>query len=186
VIPGLDPGTGLLPVGRYPCSEAEVEARFVQAPEFAGSMTRSDIWRDWQAVLQLLQASVTVHAAWLGGSFTTAKIDPDDMDVTFLFNADDYRGRPPRDQQIVDLVGTAQQVKAVLGLRVDSYAIPWECVPQSPGIGANWVHDQYYWARGYWDDWWQRCKTSGKGSPPVSADAPPQRGYLEVLLGVYP
>lgn len=186
VIPALDPATGLLPVGRHACSESELERRFVSAPDFASSITRRDIWQHWEQARQLLQAAVTVHAAWLGGSFTTSKIDPDDIDVTFLINADDYRSRPPPDQQVVNLFNTGNHVKAVLGLNVDSYVIPWEPIPQVQPFGWNLIQDQYYWARGYWDDWWQRHQVSGKGSPPVPADATPRRGYLEVLLSDYP
>jgi hypothetical protein len=29
----------------------------------------------------VLQSAVTVHAAWIGGSFTTSKLDPEDIDV---------------------------------------------------------------------------------------------------------
>jgi hypothetical protein len=185
VIPELDPVTGLLPLGRHVCAEAEVEAVFVSASRFAASLTRRDVWNEWQQAAQLLQGAVVVHAAWLGGSFTTSKIDPGDIDVTFIFDADDYTQRQTQDQQVVSLFSTAQ-VKAVLGLRVDSYAIPWTSIPQPQSYGRNQIHDQYYWARGYWDDWWQRHQLGGKGSPPVLADASPRRGYLEVLFGGYP
>lgn len=185
MIPALDPATGLLPPGRHVCTEAEVEAAFVAAPEFSGSLTRSGIWDHWLQARELLQRSVLVHAAWIGGSFTTSKIDPEDIDASFVINADNYRQREVPDQQVVSLFNTGSHVKAVLGLRVDSYVIPWECVSQPLPAGLNMVHDMYYWARGYWDDWWQRYRTGGHGSPPVPADAIPRRGYLEVLLSDY-
>jgi hypothetical protein len=185
VIPALDPATGLLPLGRHRCSESEVEAAFVSAAEFATSPTRPEIWRDWEAALQLLRAAVTVHAAWLGGSFTTAKIDPEDLDVTFLVNGEDFRGRSPQDRQIVALFTYGSRVKTVLGIKLDTYLIPWECIPQ-PQPGADGVQDQYFWARGHWDDWWQRQRLTPKGTPPTPADALPRRGYLEVSLSDYP
>ena len=179
VIPALDPATGWLPLGRHHCSQAEIETAF------ATSSTRTAIWRDWQSGLQLLQTAVTVHAAWVGGSFTTAKPDPEDLDVTFLINGEDMRHRSAGDLKIITIFATAGQAKARLGLNLDSYVVPWECVPQ-PRPRMSIVHDGYFWARGHWDDWWQRNRLSSKTSPPTPADTLPRRGYLEVALSDYP
>lgn len=183
MIPALDPATGWLPLGRHPCTQGEIEAAFVTAPEFSTSPTRPQIWRDWLTGLQVLQRAVLVHGAWLGGSFTTSKVDPEDLDVTFLINGEDMRGRTPQEQTVITLFGSSQ-VKA-LGLRLDTYAIAWEGVPL-PWQHAAQIHDAYFWARGCWDDWWQRIRVGPQSSPPTLADAPPRRGYLEVSLSDYP
>lgn len=183
MLPCPDPGTGLLPRGRYVCTAKEVEIAFVTKNAFAGSSTRRKIWADWTEALGLLQSSVTVHAAWVGGSFTTSKLDPDDIDVTFIINGEDLRQRDPDDQRIVSLFKGNNRVKLQLDLRVDSYAFPWE--PCAPGVG-NKIHDEHYGARGYWDDWWQRARQTPKGTPSVRGDAVPRRGYLEVLVSDYP
>jgi hypothetical protein len=186
VIPCLDPVTGMLPLGRLACTAEEVEIAFVKDIAFFGSQTRPGLWREWNDALATLQSSVTVHAAWIGGSFTTAKLDPDDIDVTFIINAEDYRQRSQQDQQIVSLFGGRGQVRSNLGLRVDSYLIAWErylSFPPQP------VHAEYFRARGHWDDWWQRARPAPKGSPPASpapGDAVSRRGYLEVRLSDYP
>jgi hypothetical protein len=176
----------MLPLGRHVCSESEVEAAFVSAAEFTASPTRAEIWRHWQQGVRLLETAVTIHAAWIGGSFTTSKIDPNDLDVTFVINGSDMRSRSPNELKIITLFATHDQVKTVLGLKLDSFVVPWECVsqPQSPGL--NGFGDGYYWARGHWDDWWQRRRMSPAAIPPGPADAPPQRGYLEVPLSDYP
>ena len=182
VIPALDPATGLLPVGRHACTEAEVEAMFVSAPQFAASPTRADVWAHWKLAVGVLQASALVHAAWIGGSFSTAKPDPADIDVTFIVNRADYRLRPPQDQQVVSAFDG--QLSAVApALEVDSYLIGWECCLFARGVPH---HETYFADRGYWDDWWQRSRTGPKGTPPVPADARPRRGYLEVLFSDYP
>jgi hypothetical protein len=185
VIPHLDPDTGLLPLGRHRCTEAEVKAAFVLATAFADSATRADIWSDWESGLQVLQSAIVVHAAWLGGSFTTAKVNPADLDVTFLVNAADLRTRGPQDQQVVALFAKAGLVKARLQLRLDTFVVPWECVPR-PQLGMNLLQDRYFWARGHWDDWWQRRRLTPKTDPPRPEDAPPRRGYLEVPFSDYP
>jgi hypothetical protein len=184
VIPPFDPATGLLPLGRHVCSADEVEIAFVKDISFFGSATRLAIWNDWNDALATLQSVVTVHAAWIGGSFTTSKLDPGDIDVTFIINGADMQQRSTPEQRTITLFDGNHQVEAVLGLKVDSYVIPWECLPV-PAMGMSYVQDVYFWARGYWDDWWQRARQTPKGSPPVPADALPRRGYLEVLVSDY-
>jgi Family of unknown function (DUF6932) len=184
VIPPLDAGTGLLPLGRHVCAESEVEARFVSAPEFVSSTTRQGIWQDWQSAVGLLRTVVAVHAAWLGGSFTTSKTDPGDIDATFLINGDGLDGRSLADRTVASLFIDGR-VKAQIGLNIDSYAMLWRPIPQPMPFLVNRIHDQYYWARGYWDDWWQRHQVGGKGRPPQPEDAVPRRGYLEVSLSDY-
>jgi len=188
MIPPVDPASGLLPLGRHHCTEAEVEAAFVSASGFATSSSRAAIWSAWQQAVAFLQTAVTVHAAWLGGSFTTSKMDPEDLDATFIVNADDYRRRSTPEQQIVTLFATSQ-VRTRLSLRVDSYIIPWEQTPQplSPGFGP--FQERYFRQRGYWDDWWQRQRQTPKTNPPTPPnprDAVPLRGYLEVPFSAYP
>ena len=184
MIPPLDPATGLLPLGRQVCSADEVEIAFVKDILFFGSATRRAIWDDWNDALSTLQSTVIVHAAWIGGSFTTSKLDPEDIDVTFVINGADLRQRSVPEQQIIAPFVGGGQLKSVLGLQVDSYILPWECLPD-PSQGMNYFRDQYYVWRGYWDDWWQRARQTPKGSPPVPADALPRRGYLEVLVSDY-
>jgi hypothetical protein len=186
VIPALDPATGLLPVGRHVCTMAEVEAAFVSAPKFAASVTRPSIWADWQQAVAVLQSAVVVHAAWIGGSFTTDKVDPQDIDVTFLISVEDYAHRQPQDQRVVSPFTNAGQVKAVMRLQVDSFVVGWMAIPQPLPPGRDGVQDFYYRARGYWDDWWQRCRIAPAGTPPSATDASPRRGYLEVLFSDYP
>lgn len=184
MLPLLDPATGLLPLGRHVCSADEVEIAFVKDISFFGSATRSAIWRDWNDALATLRSAVTVHAAWLGGSFTTSKLDAKDIDVTFVINGEDARQRSAPEQQIITLFTNQGQVKSVLSLNVDSYILPWECLAD-PAQGTNPFQGLYYPTRGYWDDWWQRARQTPKGSPPVPEDAVPRRGYLEVPLSDY-
>jgi hypothetical protein len=185
VLPALDPATGLLPRGRHVCSEAEVEAAFVTADAFAASVTRPGIWKDWRDALSLLRFAVTVHAAWIGGSFTTSKLDPADLDVTFIIDGTEQRSRGPQQQKIISLFQGRGQVKSVLKLRIDSYILPWEYVPSVPPAGLFPVQDVYYRARGYWDDWWQRTRAAPASGQSAQADALPRRGYLEVPVSDY-
>lgn len=63
-----------------------------------------------------------------------------------------------------------------------SYLIRPVANPWVPGdLGAE--GSDYFLARGMWDDWWQRHRsTTDKTLPPTEGDAEPRRGYLEVDL----
>jgi hypothetical protein len=186
VLPSLDASTGLLPLGRHVSTADEVEAMFVSGDAFSESVTRHQIWSDWNDALTLLQSAVTVHAVWIGGSFTTSKVDPGDIDVLYIVNANTVRGlQGEQEKKIVTIFNTPGQVKSEFDLNVDTYLLFWECVPFPLPPGMNGFQDQYYRARGYWDDWWQRVQQGPKGSPPVPEDTVPRRGYLEVPVSDY-
>jgi hypothetical protein len=180
MIPPLDPVTGLLPLGRYACTEEEVFARFVECEDLAGSRTRREIWTHWTAVRGFVLERIAVLHLWISGSFVTSKIDPDDLDVVWMWEAEEWEGLSPRTQSelkpfLLGKAGAAQH-----GLRIDSYAIFWRCYP-SPTVDDV-ASEPYFRFRGYWDDLWARARQQPKVVPPTPDDARPRRGYLEVTL----
>jgi hypothetical protein len=97
---------------------------FVKGDAFSGSTTRQDVWSDWNDALALLRSAVTVHAVWIGGSFTTAKLDPGDIDVTYIVNANEMRGiQGGDDLDIVGIFYTPGRVKSDLRLNVDNFFV---------------------------------------------------------------
>ncbi|GGU75864.1 hypothetical protein GCM10010275_07780 [Streptomyces litmocidini] len=183
-VPALVAATGTLPIGRYECTESEVRDAFVDKSEFASSVTRSNIWNDWETARETITSIVTVHSVWIAGSFTTSKIDPGDIDVVFLINGPEFDALDPQDRALVGLFATGSAGARQHGLQVDSYMIPWQCFPE-PNPGRDPIQAQYYSIRGYWDDFWLRSRSGAKGSPPVREDAFPKRGYLEVKFRDY-
>lgn len=176
--------SGLLPFGRYRCSMSEVRDRFVLHPDFACSTTRKVIWQHWLQAKDTLKSLVPVHAAWLGGSFTTAKLDPDDLDVVFVVNgaATNAITNPAARQALV--LFAASGLRALRGWRLDTFVLEWVPIAQ-PGELRDVVDEEYYSWRGHWDDFWQRQRTGGKNDPITPADAVPRRGYLEVRFSEY-
>lgn len=159
---------------------------FVKDAAFSRSASRPRIWSDWNDALALLQSAVTVHAVWIGGSFTTSKLDPGDIDVTYIVNADEIRRLQGEEElKIIGIFNTPGRVKSEFTLDVDSFLIPWECVPSPAPPGHSTLQDIYYWARGHWDDWWQRERQGPKDSPPGPPDTVVRRGYLEVPVSDY-
>lgn len=177
MIPELITGTAEhahLPLGRYPTTLAEVHARYVDHPDFAGSTTRADRWQRFLALTDLLRSFTTVCVAWLGGSFTTAKPDPDDLDVVYVLDRRAAEGLSNPLQHAV-LARVARRGVPLL----DTFVILW--VPHHDGPASDTVKE-YRERRGYWDDWWQRNRHAPAWQPPVPPDAIPERGYLEVML----
>lgn len=175
---------GLLPLGRHPATLLEIEADFVKSPDFATSTTRQEIWSHYIQAFGTLDQVVPVLAAWIGGSFTTDKTDPDDIDVLWIVDGRRYPVLTPPEQAVVAIFSQGKVLRERTQARVDTYVLPWEPIPV-PDLQAN-AHDLGLAAyRGYWDDLWLRKIQGSKLLPRTIADALPRRGYLEVTFRDY-
>ena len=131
-----------------------------------------------------MKGIVPIHAAWLGGSFTTGKPDPDDLDVVFVINAAALaRITDAAARNLLGLIAS-NGLKAAKGYRVDTFILEWEPIAE-PGDLRPVGDEEYYSWRGHWDDFWQRQRTGGKNDPATLEDAIPRRGYLEVRFSGY-
>jgi hypothetical protein len=177
--------TGMLPLGRHVCDLDEFEQVFVFDQGFASSQTRQPIFENFLAARQLLAdkyGAGLVERVWIGGGFTTAKLDPGDIDVTFLLSADAWDSLSKSAQDRLRKLGREGFKK--LGLSVDGFmvtrrpvALPW----LKDGLGPEGA--DYFPMRGAWDDWWSRDRGHVvEGAPPVLEDAHPVRGYVEVVV----
>lgn len=180
MIPPLT-GSGLLPLGRYPATVAEVEAPFVTDSKWAASKTRTTIWADWVQITAQTRRIVPVAAAWLGGSFLTSKLDPDDLDVVYLIDSRKIAAvTKPLHRGFLSLLAQGDALRKLRGKRLDTFIISW--VPDPDATRAVPGFDDYASDRGYWDDLWQRKLSGPKTAARVPSDALPKRGYLEVIL----
>jgi hypothetical protein len=183
---------GHLPAGRHVCSLAEFESTFVSDGQFAESTTRAALWQQFQLGLQLLSSAVTVYQLWIGGSFTSGKLNPGDVDVTFLIDGRDHFTRSTPEQRIIEAFiqrfrdPATGEVRRPHGLALDSFVVdwwPWEPkleVDEQPWGEELW--QQYLFGRGQWDDWWLRRRSGTKEDPAALEDSLPRRGFLEVML----
>lgn len=180
-----------LPPGRHCCTESEVEQAFVTAAAYSGSSSRQVLWDDWVKARILLTSAIKVHAAWISGSFTSTKVNPGDIDVTYIVSARDRAKRPIADIKVVESFQrrvphpiTGDPVPAH-GLKVDSYIIDWDAFNLTPSGDMLRGHELWALNRGYWDDWWSRVRVTPKPLPAKRVDALPTRGYLEVNFDAY-
>lgn len=159
----------------------EVEAHFVTDPVWTPSTTRPTIWADWQQITAQARKIVPIAAAWLGGSFLTDKLDPDDLDVVYLIDSRLLAGvTNPLHRGFLGLLAQGRALRALRGKRMDTFVITWVPDPDATRVVPG-FHD-YIRDRGYWDDLWQRRLSGPKTAPRVPSDALPKRGYLEVIL----
>ena len=144
VIPTLT-ASGRLPRGRHVVDLAEVEARYVRDAAFSRSSTREAIWNDYLAILGALRGLLgRVEAVWLGGSFTTGKLDPNDVDSVFVIRADLVNGLDATGRRRLNALLTK-----LLSPYVDGYLLPWA----ASEVGSSAPEEQTYREqRGDWDD----------------------------------
>ena len=175
--------TGYVPAGRYLCDLEEIEKRFVDS--YQNSSTRAGIWDEFQQFLGELQRIIPVCAIWIGGSFISEKNNPADIDLLLIVDSNklEHLQLSDEDNKFLYACTKGHEIWKTLGisLRVDTYTVFWKAIPN--GIPPE--SEEYYQARGYWDDFWQRYRSGSKTDTYVREDSFPRRGYLEVVINGY-
>jgi len=178
---------GFLPLGRYLCGLEEFKAEFVDAAQFTSSASRAGIFQDLLGVIDILEdlSADLIESIWIGGSFVTDKLDPDDIDCLFVLSGVAFDGLSSNTKRRrVTQFNVDGWTRRKLRLRVETFILvrvafanPWERGGVHPDAAP------YTQVRGAWDDWWLRVRTGeGPTDPPRIESAEPKRGYLEVLL----
>ena len=175
MIPPLN-GDGLLPPGRWGGSFAEVEQMFVVGK----SALRQYIWVDFQNAFNLLHGVTKISRVWIGGSFTTDKLNPGDIDVVFIIRNDvlDAAREDLSKNKMLNIFAKSR-VKELLNMRVDSFVLPW-VLSASQEVSKD--QAAYYVGRGYWDDLWERTRTPTEAALPLESATYQRRGYVEVIV----
>ncbi|MFI7347120.1 DUF6932 family protein [Streptomyces sp. NPDC049936] len=182
-LPAFDPVTECPPPGRFPLTWDEVESDLVKTECFTHSSTRGQLLgelRTHHALVEL--ATGAVGRLWLAGSFVSGKVDPQDIDVTYLIPPGAY-ARAMADADVVDdldNLGTKDWCTRH-NMRVDAYVL---CLPETEdfrslgvaGAMASGDH-KVFENLGVYDEVWQRCRSGQNGIPEGA-----RRGYVEVLL----
>lgn len=190
MIPAFN-GDGNLPPGRHVCSLTDVQKVLVEAPQFEeASATRRELFAglvrylaEWESAQEVLMASRSLlRAIWIGGSFASAELNPNDIDVSPIIDAqyvDTFAGRPGYKR-----VGSLTRHRPTLRERykLDVFPIKWHPVVNILN-SATWDNEDeaYVTDRGRFDDFWQRCRFNGSDIP-TEESCESRRGYLEVHL----
>ncbi|MFT9397429.1 MAG: hypothetical protein ABF545_05115 [Bifidobacterium psychraerophilum] len=178
MIPDLN-ARGYLPAGRYNCTLDEIEQKFVDS--FPTDTTRKSIWGDFKKYISLLRKTNCVCALWIGGSFTSKKTNPSDIDVVAIINSDQVPKSGPV-FKMLSFCTAGHDFKAHSGLAIDSFGLWWK--PDTSGGYSQ--EPDYFQYRGYWDDFWQRTRSGlVRHSVITRNETFPKRGYLEVTINDY-
>lgn len=181
---------GHLPPGRHPCTLDDIERSLVNGQVFEASTMRRDLFKgfvrylaEWEGVQEVLGAPrAFLHAVWIGGSFASQEVNPNDIDVSPLIDAplaSSFHGRPGV-KRIEKLIRHRPSIRDKYG--VDVFPIAWHPVVHVLNE-STWdnVHREYLTDRGKFDDFWQRCRVNGSDTPSEESCVS-RRGYLEVRL----
>jgi hypothetical protein len=193
-VPPFGPG-GYLPCGRYQLDMDEAWGLLVGDPGFSRSATRQVLWDGLtsyvltfegiqQRYAELLDAHPIIHHLWVGGSFVSTKLDPEDIDLTVFTDAvalEMIKGRSGSGW--IKEAFQRDKVRAEYGLephQIKYIAVPHVFRPQE----MTSLELDYFRDRGRYDDWWQRCHSGDAETKaePTMDTAVPARGYLEVTL----
>lgn len=181
MLPVLDSTTGLIPFGRYNVTLDDIKRYYVDDVRFATSSTRAPIWSDFGEATKGLRSIVPVVCVWIGGSFLTCKIDPDDIDLVYWCHDTELSNvTDPRARHLLQEFAH-NRIRAGTELRVDTRICPWHMDPEADKR-ATLEHQNYSQHRGFWDDFWMRMRSGPKDQPAQLTDALPKRGYFEVCL----
>jgi len=186
---------GHLPLGRYSASVAEVQARFVDDPMFAGSPTRLDCWRGLSTYLALwsqyqkqvvaaLEGAPLVKCFWLAGSFISDRVDPNNIDLTLFVNGEALdRAKSAGLPVTRPLERLSNRSSALTRYRVSPIIIQYRYF-RSPFPGNfDPTEAEYMRLRGGFDDFWSRLRQEGQDKQAPSRETGDwKRGYLEVIL----
>lgn len=175
MIPNVDVGTGALPGGRHQATLQEFEDAFAKQ-----STTREELWAEWSQATELLRSHVPVCAAWVGGSYLTSKVDPDDIDCVYLVDEMHIASLPDPSKAVLQAFASGKEIRNVTGLRLDTFVLQW--ISSAGVTRADPDLREYHSVRGYWDDLWSRLRSGAKSAAPVRLDSHPRRGYVEVIL----
>lgn len=179
--PTLNKQSGLLPLGRYGATLDDIKLHFVDDARFSASATRTAIWNDFESATASIRSAVPLVCVWIGGSFLTDKIDPDDIDLVYwCHDARMNQVADPQDREFLQLIAH-NHIRAETGLRVDTRFGIWHLNPSTGGRNSS-EDKSYLEKRGFWDDFWMRKRSGDKTSPPQIEDALPRRGYFEIAL----
>ncbi|MEB3064372.1 DUF6932 family protein [[Mycobacterium] zoologicum] len=180
MIPELASG-GALPPGRYRATGNQLHATFVEGR----GQARADLWRDWRTATNLLGRHVHINAAWLYGPFLSAATTPEAVHCVYW--AEDLELDKARlddtARNLLRAFALPGEVRRIVGLKVDTQLAAWHCQPDLSARDDRYT--QYAKDRGTMDDLLQRIASGPVGAGLGRANAWPQRGYMEVIVGDY-
>ncbi|BAU85096.1 hypothetical protein SLA_4208 [Streptomyces laurentii] len=142
LLPSFEQDTGCPPPGRYAMTWGEVEASLALADEFEGSAVRRALWGELSYHRTLVECLVgSVSRVWLAGSFVSSKLDPSDVDVTYLLEAAVYKALTEQDV-LADLANLGDRDWCFRNeMRIDAYILSLPATQDFRSLGLTGAMD---------------------------------------------
>ena len=132
-------GDGYLDPGIHPATMTDIKTHFVEA--FTTSTTRETIIEGYERHTAELQQCPVTFEQYLDGSFVSSKIDPGDIDLVCIADADTLDALPPDKQLLIRHLFRGNATKSTH--KCDAYFIA--SVPDSDPR-----HHSYWTGRKFW------------------------------------
>ncbi|MFC4259612.1 DUF6932 family protein [Marinobacter lacisalsi] len=100
--------------------------------DFADSRTRAKLIANLEAYAKLLSELGASVELWLDGSFTTKKVDPNDIDLVVFSSEAEINALPPKEQGLLRALLDQPTVKNRFGLDV------YFCVMENQQLRSYW------------------------------------------------
>jgi hypothetical protein len=102
----------LLPPGRHLMTVASVSQLCVTP--FTTSVTRAPLMARLEVFVTWLRQNVVICELWIDGSFISEKIDPEDIDLTFLVHGDVYDALSPALKAEINAFEDGERLRPVI------------------------------------------------------------------------
>ncbi|MEU0239699.1 hypothetical protein ABZ234_18605 [Nocardiopsis sp. NPDC006198] len=177
----------------------------VEDPQFLASETRMELWENLEEYLftfvelgdrysELLDGSPLVRHLWMGGSYVSSKLNPNDIDIVVFVDGkaeellrasafnNGQRGRKVKNDAKW-LTRAFNRRRMQKEFKLDPHMLSYRPVPNSFSLQDDQIDERkYFEQRGMFDDWLQRCSPDGEKVAATEESAKQRRGYLEVQL----
>jgi hypothetical protein len=130
----------LLPLGYHPMSIGGLRRLCVD--RFPHSITRPRIMSGLEDIVQHLNGSGMRADLWINGSFTTEKVNPEDVDLVARMMGSDWIKATPSQKSALQRLNTNNFIDSH---RCDTYAFVEYETAQGMGERGEW--DKAYWLR---------------------------------------
>jgi hypothetical protein len=147
-----------LPPGGHAATVDEIELALVDA--FPASKTRRPLFEQWRNVVAAIERILPIQEHWMDGSYVTAKLDPNDIDIVTYLDHQDFDGLDDVAKTLLAGLVSNKVSQALHGC--DSYWVV--AYPEGHPLRAA-----YEQSRSYWEHW---LGTDRTGNP---------KGYVELL-----
>lgn len=144
--------SGYLPPGIHPATHDEIRERFVTErleydsylqvwPASGDPVTRDDIFKGYERLIEALTLVGLQAEQWIGGSFISSKAGPDDLDLVSFCHVNAFEALAPELRTLIKAYFKGEETAR--HCHCDSYFVP--VPPSDHQLNADFMLVRSYW-----------------------------------------